>query len=397
MTLTNRRSFLKKAVVGGGLIAGAAGTFSRRISAAGETEFNRIAYRQLGSTGYIVSEIGFGAMNTRDAELVHAAIDSGINYLDTAHSYMNGVNEEIIGSVMKTKRDRVFLTTKIKFDNNGIDIKDMPGMLEKSVKRLQTDHVDLVLLHVTDRREHILRNDIMNIFQDYKKKGLTRFIGVSTHSNQAEVLNAAVESKHWEAALVGYNYYSPPNVPAAIKRAREAGLAIIGMKNLLDTKSLPWKNLRDFRKNPSETLNLKQALIKWVLEDRYVDATIPGMTSFEQLADDIAVMGTKFTFDDNRSERRYSFNTVDDGYCRGVAGCTGCREKCPKGVQIHEINRCLRYAYGYGDYGLAMENYSSLPRSSRLDICGDCDECAVVCVNGLNLTDRIRKAHELFI
>ena len=54
-----------------------------------------------------------GCMNMRDPELVHAAIDSGINYLDTAYVYMNGQNEEIIGQVMKTKRDKVFLTTKV--------------------------------------------------------------------------------------------------------------------------------------------------------------------------------------------------------------------------------------------------------------------------------------------
>ena len=84
-------------------------------------------------------------------------------------------------------------------------------------------------------------------------------------------------------------------------------------------------------------------------------------------------------------------------YCCGLAGCTGCRDKCPKGVAVNEINRCLGYAYGYGDIELARENYQHLPSSNHVEICADCDECKVKCVNGLNLTENIKKARELFV
>ncbi|MBT4484819.1 MAG: hypothetical protein HOC71_14200, partial [Candidatus Latescibacteria bacterium] len=235
MSKTNRREFLRKAAVGSASVVAslaAAGLFPRRVPA---KEFKRVFYRQFGSTGFGASEMGFGAMNMRDPALVHAAIDSGINYIDTAHSYMNGVNEQIVGQVMKDRRKEVFLTTKIKFYKQNIDIKDMPDMLTTSLKRLQTDHVDLVLLHVCDKREEVLDDRLMKIFDDYRKKGQTRFIGVSTHENQAEMLDAAVESKFWEAVLTGYNYFSPPELTAAIQRAREAGLAITAMKTLITT------------------------------------------------------------------------------------------------------------------------------------------------------------------
>ena len=126
-----------------------------------------------------------------------------------------------------------------------------------------------------------------------------------------------------------------------------------------------------------------------------MDTIIPGMTTFEHLNDNLAVMGMKLTLDDRRIIHRYC-EGVKSTYCRGVAGCTGCREKCPKGVEICNINRCLGYAYGYNDMELAHENYKALPQSSRLDICADCDECTVKCINGLNLTENIRKARELF-
>ena len=80
-------------------------------------------------------------------------------------------------------------------------------MIETSLKRLQTDHVDLLLLHICDKREQVLRPDLIKIFGDAREKGYTRFVGVSTHANQAEVLNAAVEGNFWQAALVGYSYF----------------------------------------------------------------------------------------------------------------------------------------------------------------------------------------------
>jgi len=390
MATSNRRDFLKNTAVAGAGLA-AAGLFPRRIYSQETSVFNRLVYRDLGSTGYRVTEIGFGAMNTRDSELLHAAIDHGINYVDTAHGYQRGQNEEMIGQVLKTKRDKVFLTTKI-FGN---DVKKFPEMMEISLKRLQVDHVDLMLLHDKNSREKVLDEDFIRCYEDAKKKGICRFAGISTHSNQAEVIDAIVESKFWDAVLVGYNYFSPENIKPAIERARKAGIATIGMKSLLNPSTRPWSKLNDIRDNKSVKITAAQALIKWVLDDPYIDTVIPGMTSFEQLYEDLALMGMKMSFEDHKTIHRYG-ELIKDSYCRGVAGCTGCLNQCPKGVRINDINRCLSYANSYGDINLAWENYRNLPRSSRVDICADCDECVVKCINGLNLTENIKKARSLF-
>lgn len=391
MRTSNRRDFLKNSATAGAALA-AVGLFPRRIYSEDTSEFNRVVYRNLGSTGYQVSEIGFGAMNTRDAELLHAAIDHGINYIDTSHVYQRGQNEEMIGKVLKTKRDKVFLTTKIL----GSDVKKFPEMMEISLKRLQVDHVDLMLLHDKDSRGKVLDESFLRCYEDAKKKGICRFVGVSTHSNQAEVIDAVTESKFWDAVLVGYNYFSPENIKPAIERARKAGIATIGMKSLLNPSSWPWAKLDDIREDKSGKINTTQALIKWVLDDPYIDTVIPGMTSFEQLYEDLALMGMKMSFEDHRTIHRYS-ELIKDNYCRGVAGCTGCKDKCPKGVKINDINRCLSYANSYSDINLAWENYLELPRSTHVDICADCDECAVKCVNGLNLTENIKQARSLFV
>jgi len=328
-------------------------------------------------------------MNMRDPELVHAVVDAGINYIDTAHRYMNGVNEEVVGQVMKTKRDKVFLATKVPPGSPG----EMLSMMETSLKRLQTDHVDLMMLHNLKSADPVINEDTIKAFDEAKKKGICRFVGISTHMNQEPILDAAVKTKFWEAVLVGYNFMSPPEVGEAIARAREAGLAVIGMKNMLNIQTR--KPLQDPPGMKERNLSFAQAALKWVLDDPLVDTIIPGMTAFDHLAENLRVMGLRMSFEDRRTLRRYG-ERMRGSYCHGVSGCTECVDQCPKGVDVRDINRCLGYAVGYGSIELARENYRDLPSSSRVGVCGDCDGCAVTCAHGLNLTENIRNARQLF-
>ena len=106
---TTRRQFLGRA--GSAAIASSLaslGLWPRRTVA--QEGGKKLATRKLGSTGHEVTEIGMGCMNMRDPALVNAALDAGINYLDTAYVYMRGRNEEVLGQVMKDRRDEAFLT-----------------------------------------------------------------------------------------------------------------------------------------------------------------------------------------------------------------------------------------------------------------------------------------------
>ncbi|MHB9027434.1 MAG: aldo/keto reductase [Candidatus Latescibacterota bacterium] len=393
MTTPNRRDFLKTVAVTGA--ATGAGFLPRRTFAQSK-KGNKLAFRTLGSTGQKVTEVGFGAMNMRDTELVQVGLDAGINYFDTAFGYMNGVNETTVGKVLKPVRNKVFITTKVPPAKPG----DMMRMMETSLKRLQTDHVDLMLLHAMNARKGTLHPDFMKVIDEARKKGMTRFIGVSTHENHAEVMDAAVESKLWEVVLVGYNYMSPPSVKAAIARTRKAGLGIVAMKtflNPIDLATWNWEQIRDIRKDKQSKVTPIQALLKWVLDDPNVDTTVPGVTSFEQLEEDVAVMGLKMSFIDRRELSRYAEAVESEGgYCRGVAGCTGCEGQCPHNVSIRELNRCVRYAHGYGDPGLARENHDLLPVHRQIAACSNCEECVVKCVHGLDLTAMTKEAKALF-
>jgi uncharacterized protein len=376
MSTLSRRTFLASGIATGAAFS-AVSTPHRSIAAA-----TPVRYRELGKTGFKVSEIGFGCMNTRDPELIRAAIDTGINYLDTANGYMGGANEEVIGQVIAKQRDKVFLTTKIQARG----ASGLADMLKTSLTRLKTDHVDALLMHGVGDRNQVMNQELIDTFGSFRDKGLVRFIGVSTHSNMAAVLDAVVESKFWNIVCTSYNFTVQKEVTDAINRARAAGIAIVAMKTLQKGSGNP--------DGASATVTPNQAALKWVLSNKNVDTTVPGMSSFEHLAENMPVMGMKLTMKDERELRRYADN-LKGAYCCGVSGCTGCQNQCPKGVALNDINRCLGYAYGYGDMRLAHENYKVL--ATNLNACSDCDECAVKCVNGLNLTDSIRRARTLFV
>lgn len=396
MNVSNRRDFLRKTAVSSSSIAVGLGmsAFSpRSVHAQTSSAFNRVVYRDLGSTGYRVSEIGMGCMNMRDPELVHAAIDCGINYFDTAYVYMNGQNEEVIGQVMKTKRDKVFLTTKV---GRRSTMEEVPHEIETSLKRLQTDHVDLLLIHHGgDTPEKLLNDDQMKALDDARRKGQTRFVGYSTHTADPKVYECTIECKFYDAVLLCYNFASPESLTISIEKLRKAGIAVIAMKTLLNSNVSPKKPLDDIRENKDGQVTYSQALLKWVLSNPCVDAIIAGMTAFEQLTENMAIMGTRMSYNDHRILHRFS-ERMKGNHCLSLAGCTGCEGQCPKGVLVCELNRCLGYAYGYGDVRIARENYLQLPRSSRVDMCKDCTECAVQCVNGINLTETVQRAKKLF-
>lgn len=136
-----------------------------------------------GKTGAMVSEMCLGTMMFGDRCdenqsncIVSAALDQGVTFIDTASSYCKGQTEEILGRILKGRRQRVFLATKV---HEGLDYASVTGSINKSLKRLQTDCVDLYIIHWPQKGMQAA--EIMRALNDVVRSGKTRFIGCSNY------------------------------------------------------------------------------------------------------------------------------------------------------------------------------------------------------------------------
>ncbi|MFM8274559.1 MAG: aldo/keto reductase [Gemmata sp.] len=171
--------------------------------------------RVLGKTGLSVSVLGqggaafgqqFGPVSAQEAaDTVHAAIDAGVNLVDTAAYYGKGTAEEFLGRALEGGwREKVFICTKAcRLDNAVFDFtpEGTRKCVEASLKRLRTDHVEILLAHdieFADDYEYVF-NETYRVLQQLKKEGKTRFIGMSCYP--LGLLKRAVERCELDAVI----------------------------------------------------------------------------------------------------------------------------------------------------------------------------------------------------
>ena len=173
-----------------------------------------MTYTQLGNSGLEISRIGFGCMSLEPdpsiaSSLIHRAIDLGINYFDTADMYQKGMNEEMIGNALKSRRDKVILATKVgnqwRPDGSGWDWNPSKShilsSIEESLRRLKTDHIDLYQLHGGTIDDPI--QQIIESFELLKSQGKILYYGIS--SIRPEVIRAYVNSSQITSVMMQYS------------------------------------------------------------------------------------------------------------------------------------------------------------------------------------------------
>jgi len=379
----NRRDFLKVGMVGttSALLGWEDLADAIQFASSDSFVFPAPASRTLGRTGLKITIVSFGAMLTPEAEVMRIAFDHGVNYVDTARRYMGGRNEEIVGKALKGRRDKVYVATKTKPSSKSKE--DIFDDVETSLRALGTDYVDVIQLHNLTSKDRAFISETREALVKLKEQGKVRFFGVTTHTNQADVLNALVDDRDrfFDTALVGYNFKSGKDVKDAIARAANAKIGIIAMKT----------QAGGYETDALGPISPHQAALKWALQNKHITAAIPGMRDMAELREDIAVMGMKFGYMDKLILKRYGA-AVRPYYCHI---CGKCETTCPKGVAISTINRCLMYAEAYKSFELARSTYNEIPIAISAAACSDCTACAARCVNGLDIPVKMEKARKL--
>ncbi len=383
----NRRKFLVSSVLGAsGMVAGATGLKSHgRVLKSSNVESANVVYRTLGKTGIKLPVISMGVMRADNPNLVKAALAKGIVHLDTANGYQQGRNEEMLGKLLVDyPRESYIIATKVK--PGGGDRKtglytektteeDFLKKFDESMERLGIDYVDILYHHAQSKREAALFGPVLSAMKKIKASGRAKHLGISTHKNEPEIIQAAIDSGVYEVVLVAYNFKQDhlPEMNKAIDDAAKAGLGIVGMKNLAGGY---------LDKEKQKPVNAKAAL-KWALQNPNIHTLIPGFTNFEQL-DDCATVMADTEMSSQEKDDLIAATSAQGMYCNA---CSHCVPECKKNLPVPELMRAYMYSYGYREPKKAQDLLASLDLPN--DPCSDCNDCTVNCIKEFSVAEKI--------
>jgi aryl-alcohol dehydrogenase-like predicted oxidoreductase len=291
----DRREFMKTAAAA---VAGAALMTKKVLGATDEPKSGNETFpaatglvpkKALGKTGVQVSAMGLGGFHLGSAkdqnevnEIVARAIDAGVNFFDNAWEYHEGDSETRVGKALQGKRDGVIVMTKVCTHGRGKDVA--MKMLEDSLRRLKTDHLDIWQIH-----EVVYYNDPDLIFAlggvaealvEAKQQGKVRFVGFTGHKDPAIHLRMLAQNFPFDTVQMPLNcfdasYHSFENqvLPEATRR----GIAVLGMKSLGGSGEMVTSGTI----TPEEGLRYAMSLP--------VATTISGIDSLNVLAQNLAV------------------------------------------------------------------------------------------------------------
>lgn len=197
---------------------------------------NQMKYKQLGQTGIAVSEVAFGCMSLgmnhqSNAALLRRALDQGINLFDTADLYDKGANEETVGRAFAGMRNRVYIATKVgnqwRPDGSGWDWNPRQGYIlqavEASLRRLQTDYIDLYQLHGGTIHDPI--DETIEAFERLKEQGKIRHYGLS--SIRPNVIRAYAERSNIASVMLQYSLLDRRPEEAVLDLLEAKGIGVL--------------------------------------------------------------------------------------------------------------------------------------------------------------------------
>ena len=284
----NRKEFIRKSAAG---VAGMAFITRKKFLFPKKTSRD-IEYRILGRTGIKVSPVGMGATRTLEKSIVKAAIDRGVNFLDTGRSYSNGKNEEMIGNAIKGNRERMVIQSKLKFRKNEPDL--LEKSLNESLKALQTDYIDIMLLHGATEIEEIENEVIMEFFTKAKKSGKIRACGFSTHRNMAGLVEWNNTTEFYDVIMSAFNHagkfvhsksgwsaeWDQESLISQLTEGHRKKIGFVAMKTCSGGPYSPDEN----------TEGSYVEALRWLLKYDYVSTVAVAMSNFSEIEENVQAM-----------------------------------------------------------------------------------------------------------
>lgn len=368
-------------------------------------------YREFGKTGEKISALGFGCMRFPEYqengknyvnqelvdEMVREAYQKGVNYFDTAPYYCNHNSEAALGRAVKEFRNEILLSTKLPAE----EIKcqdDYRRVLERSLDRLGTDHIDFYHFWATNKDKYdnvILKHNLLEAAAKAKEEGLIRHISFSFHDDPS-VIKYIIDTSEargvkMESMLCQYNLLDRSN-EEMIQYAHEKGLGTVAMGPVGGGRLAAPTDLyaKLTGKAPIATYELA---FKFCLGNPNLNCALSGMQTLDMVQKNTKVASDHTAF--SESEWKQLGTAMEDLKKFNELYCTGCKycQPCPAGIIIPRIFEIYTY---YNVYGLTehaknmMKDYIKDGGKTYAD-CKNCGYCEKRCPQHLPIREKLEK------
>lgn len=422
-----RRRFLKNSalgVAGAGLLANAGNLVAEETKQIEPLKIKK--FRQLGRTGFMVSDIASGFTN--NAAVLRAALEAGVNYIDTAESYRN---QPVVGEAIQGfDRKKLFITSKLVVKED-ISKEEVLKRTRKCLEELKTDYLDCMMIHSCENRKLVGTKGFHDAMKQLKTEGKVRYVGISNHGSNwardgeesmAKVLLAAAADGRFDVMLMAYNFLQTDQGADVLKVCKEKNIGATLMKvnpvgQYYGTKERVEKMRKEGKtvspryltalerykkraemaddfikkydlKNPVE---IRNAAIRFALDNQDVNTVCCAFNNFDDLDAFIPLSGTTLSGMEKKKLAAYK-EGCGSLYCRHACGI--CESSCPKQVPVNTIMRYNHYYEAHGRQKYALKRYAILD-APKADLCQDCDgHCEIACPYGVPTQGMMVMAHQ---
>lgn len=441
-----RRNFFKIVGTAGAVTAGLTACGGRNNNTAGgEIPTDKMTYRTNPKTGDKVSLLGFGMMRLPsvdgrsaregneeiDQEMVNQLVDyaiaHGVNYFDTSPAYCRGMSEHATGiALSRHPRDTYFIATKLSnFSPASWPLEASKAMYHNSMKELQTDYLDYLLLHgigmgngMEEFEERYMKNGLLDYLVEERKSGRIRNLGFSYHGDIKvfDYLLSRHDEYKWDFVQIQLNYLdwkyakeiNPRNTDAEYlyNELTKRNIPAIIMEPLLGGRlsNAPGNIVARLKQRKPE-LSVASWAFRFAGSFPNVLTVLSGMTRMEHLQDNLrtyapldALTEDDFSFLQQTATMMMQFNTIP---CNDCKYCM----PCPYGIDIPAIllhyNKCLnegnvidntqdeKYREARRAYLIGYDR--SVPKLRQADHCIGCNQCSMHCPQRIDIPKQMQR------
>ncbi|RLD13092.1 MAG: aldo/keto reductase [Caldiserica bacterium] len=372
-------------------------------------------YREFKKGKIKVSSLGFGAMRfptiknegdidvLKTEEMLDYAMENGVNYIDTAYPYHEGMSEPFLGHYIEKRkiREKIYLATKMPVWLVKKK-EDLDFYFNAQLNRLRTDYIDFYLLHSLWKKswEKVRDLGVIDWLINKKKEGKIRFFGFSFH-DEFPVFKDIVDYYDWDFAQIQLNYMDVDYQAGekGLSYAYKKGIQVIIMEPIKGGKlaNPPERVLKVLSK-----FRVKRTPVEWalsfVLNKKEVLTVLSGMSALEHVKENIRI-ASKYDVGCLAKEEEEILKKAREEWMKiKFIDCTNCKYclPCPFGVNIQENFEIYNEALRYNDFKEGKYRYEFLKEEERASNCKECGECESKCPQNLSIIELLKLVDEAF-